>query len=132
MARKQNLKLSVPLPAGVTATAELQSKAEAAVKKVISDLGAYASHAAHFQALGYQVTAADLLKLSRGKTPKAGGRKPGKVGRSRVVLTDSQRSEITEMLRGGATARAAAEKYGVSSATVNNIKKEAGLVKGRS
>lgn len=130
MARKQNLKLSIPLPAGVAVTAELQSKAEAAVKKVVNELGAYASHAAQFQALGYNVTATDLLKLSRSKSTKGSPRK-AKANRGRVVLNDDQRKEITALLKSGSTSRAAAEKYGISTATVNNIKKEAGLVKGR-
>jgi len=71
----------------------------------------------------------------------APGKKAGKVGRAkkagrkgkgkRVVLSMEQRAEVVEALRGGITAHEVAKQFGVSVATVNNIKKEAGLVKSR-
>jgi len=58
-------------------------------------------------------------------------RRKGKKKSKRVVLTAEQKAELVKTLKGGITAGAAAKQFGVSTATVNNIKKDAGLVKPR-
>lgn len=49
----------------------------------------------------------------------------------RTVLTTEQRQSLTDRLKAGATAAKAAAEFGVSTATVNNIKRAAGLTKPR-
>ena len=46
-------------------------------------------------------------------------------------ITDETKTAIIADLKGGASARIVAEKHGVSTASVNNLKKKAGLVKGK-
>ncbi len=77
-------------------------------------------------------------KVGRKKAPRraaAAVRKaaaaPKKRKSKRTVLSDEQRKALTDRLRAGATAAKAAAEFGVSTATVNNIKRAAGLTKPR-
>ncbi len=62
--------------------------------------------------------------------PKA-RRKKSKGKSRRTVLSADQRKSVTDRLQAGATAAKVAAEFGVSPATVNNIKRAAGLTKPR-
>ena len=133
---KRTIKLNIKLPAGVYATRELESKALAAAKAVIqSEAGAYQE--AHklskqLSAKGIQISAEELIKRkASGKSSKSNNAGSAKTVRKRVVLTDEKRKSLVGEIKKGAKTPALAEKYGVSTATVMNIKAAAGLTKKR-
>lgn len=70
------------------------------------------------------------LKLSGGAEASAKAARAVKKGK-RAKITEEIKKAILEDLKGGATAAAAADKHGVSVASVNLIKSAAGLVKKR-
>lgn len=71
---------------------------------------------------------ASTKKVAR--KPKAAPKKAKRKSR-RTVLSAEQRQALTDRLKAGATAAKAAAEFGVSTATVNNIKRAAGLTKPR-
>lgn len=77
-------------------------------------------------ARGLAVVEASTLKSADAPVVAVASKAKGK----RTKVTDSMRTEITNLLRDtGMTAKQVAEKFGVSVPTVNNIKSAAGLVK---
>ncbi|WP_221031726.1 helix-turn-helix domain-containing protein [Actomonas aquatica] len=78
------------------------------------------------------------LKSAAGTTGKKRGRKakgapkaakPAK--RSRAKITDELKAQVKEAVEAGETGAAIAERFGISVPSVQNIKKEFGLVKPR-
>ncbi len=134
---KRTIKINIKLPAGVTATEELVKEATKAAKAVVdslsSELAQAQKMARELAKQGFSVSADDLLKSKNaksGKAPKAAVKTPRKKSaRTRVVLSDAQKAALTEDLKKGLKINQAAGKYGVSPATVMNIKTAAGLTR---
>lgn len=141
---KRTIKINIKLPAGVTATKELENKAtqaaNQAVANAVSDLVEAQKIAKNLAAQGIQITAAELIsrKTRKPKTltktltktqPKASVASKG--ARKRVVLSDAQRKNAIADLKADGKINDVAKKYGVSSATIMNIKTKAGLTKKR-
>ncbi|MGC6455764.1 MAG: hypothetical protein ACON39_05970 [Coraliomargaritaceae bacterium] len=133
---KRTIKLNIKLPAGVHATSKLEAKALAAAKAVIeSEASVYQEAqklAKQLSAKGIQITAEELImrKTSgkRSASKKASGKK---AVRKRVVLSEAKRKTLISDIKKGEKTPALAAKYGVSTATVMNIKAAAGLTKKR-
>ena len=75
--------------------------------------------------------AASGATKTRGRKPKGAGKaaKPGK--RSRAKITDELKAQVKQAVEAGETGAAIAERLGISVPSVQNIKKEFGLVKPR-
>lgn len=71
----------------------------------------------------------DVISLVRQVDKGTLGKLATDASRSYVRLTDAQKAEIVEKLKGGAQASALVAQYGVSAPTIQAIKKDAGLVK---
>ena len=81
-------------------------------------------------AKGIHISAEELMKHKSGKKPrKAASAKTGT--RKRVILSDAKHKKMIADLKAGVKTKDAAEKYGVSGATVMNIKTKAGLTNKR-
>lgn len=131
---KRTIKINIKLPAGVTANKELVTKATKAandaVSDAVSDLVEAQKLARNLAAQGIQISAEELMQRKSGKPGrKARARKKGT--RKRVVLSDMKRKNLLTDLKAGMKIQDAEKKYGVSSATVMNIKAKAGLTKKR-
>ena len=77
-----------------------------------------------------EATPKAAAKPKAASKPKA-RRKKSKGKSRRMVLSADQRKSVTDRLQAGATAAKVAAEFGVSPATVNNIKRAAGLTKPR-
>ncbi len=140
---KRTIKINIKLPAGVVATKELTEKATNAAKTVvdasIQDLAEVSALAKDLAKKGITISAEELLsrkskssKSTATKTKKASKKaSPGAKKRTRVVLSDAQKQKLIADLKAGAKVSEASAKYGVSTATVMNIKTAAGLTKSR-
>ena len=138
---KRTIKINIKLPAGIAATKELTDKTSAAAQSVIDaavgELAEAQKLSKELKARGVTISAEELLnhmepQKGRGRPTKKTSAKPEAEGaRKRVVLSDAQRKALIAELKAGATVAAAAESYGISTATVMNIKKAAGIVKKR-
>ncbi|MFP4673498.1 MAG: hypothetical protein ACLFO5_02785 [Opitutales bacterium] len=176
---KRNIKLNLKLPAGVSATSELQKRAAKAAQDVVNAAAEYLSEAKELSrqlaAKGIKMSPEELLERKTGASnvasvkaatkkvaakkrsaKKAAGKKvaskkaagqktavsksPAKKktkrasarkGRKRVTLSPERRNALIEDLKGDMKIAEATQKYGVSPATVMNIKSAAGLTKAR-
>lgn len=135
---KRTIKINIKLPAGVFATKQLTDEATQAAKAVVdaslAEISEAAKLAKELAKKGIQITAEEILerKTSPVKSSAAKpARKKSASKRTRVVLDDAQKSALVEDLKNGAKVAAAAAKYGISTATVMNIKTAAGLTKSR-
>lgn len=127
---KRTIKLTIKLPAGVSASKELEAiaskAANNAIAKALNDLVETQKLAKLLAAQGIRISAEELMSRKTGKAagkstaPKAGVRK-------RVVLSDTDRESLIADLKSGLKIREATEKYGVSSATISSIKTKFGL-----
>ncbi|PXA03860.1 hypothetical protein DDZ13_09465 [Coraliomargarita sinensis] len=131
---KRTIKINIKLPAGVTADNELVAKATKAandaVSDAIGDLVETQKLAKSLAEKGIHISARELLKHKKGKpAPKKASKTTGT--RKRVVLSNAKRKQLIADLKAGVTIKGAAEKYGVSGATVMNIKTKAGLTNKR-
>jgi hypothetical protein len=132
---KRTIKINIKLPSGITASKELVDKATKAandaVDDAIGDLVETQKLADTLAAKGIHISAEELMKRKKGG--KSGrnvvAKKQGT--RKRVVLTDTKRKNLLADLKAGAKIKDAAAKYGVSGATVMNIKTKSGLTKKR-
>lgn len=89
---------------------------------------------------GFESTGAFIAAL-RAASGKRRGRKPGRVKsslaknegerRKRAVITDETRAKLKKMVGEKKTGREIAKTLGISLPSVQNIKRELGLVKGR-
>ncbi|WP_269523363.1 hypothetical protein [Coraliomargarita parva] len=132
---KRTIKISIKLPTGISATKELEEKAqtaaEAAIASAVSELAEAHKLAKELADKGITISPEELM--SRKKTSakrKSSGSSTEK--RKRIVLSAAQRKSLIAELKAGAKIAEAADKYGISTATVMNIKTAAGLTKSRS
>jgi len=134
----KSLKITIMVPHGVKSSDALVKQAAKAAQEVIdasSDLLALQQDLA---AKGLEFTL-DELASRRTKSTAATTRKAtrsavtnrSKKKAKRKKLTAADREGIIEDLKAGATANATAAKFGCSPASVNNIKRDAGLTKSR-
>lgn len=131
---KRTIKINIKLPTGVTANEELVAKATKAANEAVSDavgdLAEAQNLAKSLAAKGIQISAEELMQRKSGKAgPKAAAKKKGT--RKRVVLSDAKRKNLIADLKADMKIKDAEKKYGVSGATVMNIKTQAGLTKKR-
>lgn len=131
---KRTIKINIKLPAGITANKELETKvteaANAAVADALKDLIETQKLADELAAQGIHISAQELLSRKVGAKGRKAAAKSGGTGpRKRVVLSDNAREKLISDLKAGMKIRVAAEKYGVSTATVSGIKTKAGLIK---
>ncbi|MFP4259525.1 MAG: hypothetical protein ACLFS1_00430 [Opitutales bacterium] len=134
---KRTLKINIKLPTGVSPTYSLINEATEAAKKVVdsaaSDIIDAQKIVKDMSKRGIQMTVDEVLERKSGsKRGRTAPKKQGKGSRKRVVLTDEQRQALAEDLRNGMKIKDAQDKYGVSQATVTNIKSAEGLTKKRS
>ncbi|MFP4069690.1 MAG: hypothetical protein ACOCVJ_02260 [Verrucomicrobiota bacterium] len=140
---KRTIKINIKLPNGVTATKELveiaTNAAKSAIDSTVSELAEAQKVAEELANKGISITAEELLrrkskdgaKRGRKKAAKRASKKAKAGARKRVVLTDAQREAMAEDLKGDMKINEAAKKYGVSAATVMNVKTAAGLTSPR-
>lgn len=131
---KRTIKINIKLPAGITVSKELVDKATKAANDAVSDavgdLVEAQKLANSLAAQGIQITAEELMSRKSGMSArKPAAKKAGT--RKRVVLTDTKRKNLIADLKADMKIKDAVKKYGVSGATVMNIKTEAGLTKKR-
>jgi len=131
---KRTIRINIKLPSGVTASKELEDKATKAannaVSEAIGDLVETRELAKTLTTKGFDISAEELLQRRSGKPGrKTGSKKAGT--RKRTVLTETKRKGLIADLKAGQKIKDAAKKYGVSEATVMNIKTKAGLTKKR-
>ena len=122
----KSMKITVKAPRGLKNNDPIVAKATKAAQAVIDEVADLQDALKVLKAKGVNMTLQDLLSHRGGKA-KATKTGSGK----RTVLTAAQRKQVISDLKGGATAAATASKFGVSTATVNNIKRSAGLTKSR-
>ena len=120
----KNMKLTVKAPRGLKSNDPIIAKATKAAQAVIDEVSDLSDTLKELQAKGINITLSELLSrrgASAGKTKKG----------TRTVLTAAQKKQVAARLKSGATAAAVADEFNVSTATVNNIKRSAGLTKKR-
>ena len=151
----QKKSILVACPAGVKLDKALLKRAKDAAQAIVNESAGALALQAQLRKLGLVLTLADVAKLQASKvtapkaaaaaptakapkapkTPKAPkarkARKGRKGRRTRVVLTAEQRAKALEKLKAGDTAGSVAKEFGVSMATVNIMKRAAGLTKPR-
>ena len=136
---KRTIKITLKLPTGILASKELEQittqAAQVALAAAIAELTEAQKLADELASKGIHITAAELLTL---KTSKRGAKSSTMAlksntatTRKRVVLSENQKADLVEDLKLGAKVAVAANKYGVSTATVMNLKSAAGLTKHR-
>lgn len=125
MANK-SIKLTVKAPRGLKSNDPIVAKATKAAQAVIDEASDLTETVKALQAKGINMTISDLLSL-RNTSGKKASVSTGK----RTVLTAAQKKQVEARLKSGSTAAAVASEFGVSTATVNNIKRSAGLTKPR-
>lgn len=136
---KRTIKINIKLPTGITATSELEAKATAAandaVKTAVKDMLALQKISKDLSSKGFAITAQELLARRKnlgGRKPTVKAVKTAKAApRKRVVLTPVQKKALVADLKAGAKTADAVRKYGVSVATVMNIKAAAKLTRKR-
>ena len=133
---KRTIKINIKLPNGVLSTTALEAKVTAAATAVVdAEAGAYIEAqklAKELSAKGIRISAEELMqRKTSGKLTGAKKKAAAKVTRKRIVLTDAKRKALVTELKNGAKTPALSAKYGVSTATVMNIKANAGLTKKR-
>ena len=134
---KRTIKINIKLPTGVSPTYSLINKATEAAKKVVdsasSDIIEAQKIVKDMSRRGIHMTVDEVLeRKSESKRGRGAPKKAARGSRKRIVLTDEQRQALAEDLRKGMKIKDAQSKYGVSQATVTNIKSAEGLTKKRS
>lgn len=132
---KRVIKLSIQLPSGITATPELEKiaadAANAAIESATAELLEAQQLSTELAAKGICISAEEIIARKSKKAPR--GQKTASRGsaRKRIVLDENQRNKLIEDLKTGIKISEAASKFGISTATVMNIKTAAGLTKTR-
>ncbi len=154
----QKKSILVACPAGVKLDKALLKRAKDAAQAIVNESTGALALQAQLRKLGLVLSLADVAKLQASKVtapkaaaaaptakapkapkapkspkaPKARKARKGRKGRrTRVVLTAEQRAKALEKLKAGDTAGSVAKEFGVSMATVNIMKRAAGLTKPR-
>jgi Mor family transcriptional regulator len=133
---KRTIKINIKLPAGVTATPALEAKANAAaltaIKSATKDMAALQKIAKELSSKGIEITPEELLARKKGSSAAKKSAPSKKVAtRKRVVLTPAQKKALIVDLKAGSKTAALVKKYGVSVATIMNVKAAAKLTKRR-
>lgn len=68
---------------------------------------------------------------TRGKSRGASSKAPGSKRRKRAIITSETRNKVKSLVEGGKTGAEIAKLVGISLPSVQNIKKDLGLVKAR-
>ena len=68
---------------------------------------------------------------TRGKTRGASSKSPSQKRRKRAIITSDTRNKVKSLVEGGKTGAEIAKLVGISLPSVQNIKKDLGLVKAR-
>lgn len=127
---KRTIKISIKLPTGISASKELEEVATKAANDAVSEaLGDFVETQKMAKKLameGFQISAEELMRRKVAKPGRKVAAKK-KAIRKRVVLSDAQRKKMAADLDAGMKIKEAMKKYGVSSATVMNVKSKAGL-----
>ncbi len=111
--------------------AELQKSIEAERTKELASLPAKYGFA-DVNDFVKAVKAATGTGKTRGRKPKAAKAAAPKTGkRTRAKITDELKAQVKAAVEAGDTGAAIAERFGISVPSVQNIKKEFGLVKER-
>ena len=111
---------------GITLPAEALNRAQVAAQAVVDAATSAQSLEALLQKLerkGFNVTPAQWAALQGDGTSRG--------GRTRIVLSAAQRKQVIKRCKEGATGAQIVQEFGISLATVNNIKKSEGLSKPR-
>lgn len=123
---KKIMKITVKAPRGLKSNDPIVVKATKAAQEVIDEVSDLTDTVKSLQAKGINMTLSELLSRRTGSSKKVSGGS-GK----RTVLTEDQKNQVVVSLKSGSTAAVVATEFGVSTATVNNIKRSAGLTKPR-
>ncbi len=123
---KKSMKITVKAPRGLKLNDPIVVKATQAAQAVIDEVSDLSETVKALQAKGINMTLSELLSRRGGSAQKSPASRS-----KRTVLTAAQKKEVAAALKSGATAAAVADQFGVSTATVNNIKRSAGLTKPR-
>ncbi len=150
--KSNSAKIVLKAPAGVRIPRAVVAEAAAAAQAIVDEHTKVAAAANALAEQGLVVDPAALAELvaagpagsaaptrakKRAASKKAGKRAAKKAAgsrkgkRRRTVLSDDQRAELVEFVKGGATIKQAATKFEVSPQTVMTIKKAAGLVQSK-
>lgn len=119
--------IPVTIAPGITLQPSVLARAQVAAQAVIDQATSESAMAALLQQLekkGFNVTPAQWAALQ--------GTGNGRPLRSRIVLSPAQRKQVVKRVKEGATGAQLVQEFGISLATVNNIKKSEGLSKQRS
>lgn len=127
MAKQKNtITIPVTIPAGISLDADAVKRANVAAQASIDASVASSAMSALLTSLerkGFNVTPAQWAALQGGYD--------GRPLRARITLTDEKRDEVVARIKQGATGSTICREFGISLATVNNIKKANGLSKAR-
>lgn len=123
---KSTVQIALKVPSGVKVPRSVLSQASKAAQGVIDSQIEFVALSSELAAKGISISADELAKRARRGGRPAPATSTGK--RKRVVLTAAQRKSAIGDLKGGATIKSVAAKYGCSPQTVMSIKKGAGLV----
>lgn len=126
---KRTIKLNIKLPAGINASEELEiiarDAANAAIAEAVREFVEVQKLAKNLSAQGIIISAEELLsKKIKGPKINLGRTSTGR--RRRVVLSDTKRENVLADLDKGMKTAEAARKYGVSIATISNIRRRSG------
>lgn len=118
--------IPVSIQPGITLQPAVLTRAQVAAQAIID--AATSEHALsalllQLEKKGFNVTPAQWVALQ--------GSGNGRSLRSRIVLNPVQRKQVVKRLKEGATGAQIVQEFGVSLATVNNIKKAEGMSKPR-
>ncbi|MFM7182819.1 MAG: hypothetical protein ACKO2G_15330 [Verrucomicrobiales bacterium] len=118
--------IPVKILPGISLPAEALNRAQVAAQAVVDAATSAQALDALLQKLerkGFSVTPAQWAALQ--------GDGSARGGRTRIVLTAAQRKQVTKRCKEGATGAQIVQEFGISLATVNNIKKSEGISKPR-
>lgn len=116
----------VKIQPGITLPGEVLNRAQIAAQAVVDAATSEQALEALLQKLerkGFNVTPAQWAALQGDGTNRG--------GRTRIVLTPAQRKQVIKRCKEGATGAQIVQEFGISLATVNNIKRTEGLSKTR-
>ena len=118
--------IPVTISPGITLDPSVLTRAQVAAQAIIDAATSESALAALLMQLenkGFNVTPAQWAAIQ--------GTGTGRSLRSRIVLTPAQRKQVVKRFKEGATGAQVVQEFGISLATVNNIKKTEGLSKQR-
>lgn len=124
--QKHTITIPVTVPPGITLDPTVITRAQIAAQAMVDQSVSESALAALLTQLdrkGFNVTPAQWAVLQGGNNARP--------FRARIVLSPEQRQEVIKRLQQGATGMRITQEFGISLATVNNLKKAEGLSKVR-